>query len=144
MRVGVFSCLGVGRLPETLRPSPMLLLLQPLLLLGVRNSGRDARLLLSCERIELLAKSRERQRTVAVLASLVSSGRADPGRQVDEANAALGHVLVLPTRATRAEGFDPALREEGGIVFGDVRYGHSSVITLLFGARRPDRPETRA
>jgi hypothetical protein len=55
---------------------------------------------------------------IPMLTSGLTGDDGDAGRQVREADAGLGLVLVLATGPAGPEGLDPALDEETVVVFG--------------------------
>ncbi len=72
--------------------------------------------------LELRPESRQCERAIPVLTPLVACDRADPGRQVHETYTAFGGVLMMASRASRAERLDPTRTKELVVVFGN-RYG---------------------
>ena len=91
-------------------------------LVGTRAAGfslRASRRARSRELLEPGPQPGERELAVAVLAPLVPGGHADAGGEVDEADPALGRVLMLATGSAGPEGLHSALGEECVVVFGN-------------------------
>lgn len=115
---GLLLRVGLASLALQLRPTALLLQARPLLSFGHLHG--DPGFLGTGPLLERRAQPGERYLPVSVLASRFARGDGNAGRQVSQAHARLGLVLMLPSGTAGAERLDPALREEQVVVGGWV------------------------
>ena len=114
------SIVRLRLLPRLLDCGPPPFLLEPLPLLPSRRLRRDPWLFLPGGFLERGPQSDERDPPIPVLATRIARGNGNPRRQVRQADARLGLVLMLAARSARAERLDTALGEEHDVVFRNL------------------------